>query len=105
MVWHLLWGFAVSRWCVRTYDARRGASIDLSPLIPSTYVDKARSVGVEPTINHATGEPALAPYCVMAYSAPLLGFPHYHRNHASTPRYKNKEAGLASRPFANNTKG
>ena len=32
---------------------------------------KVRSVGVEPTINHATGEPALAPYCVTAYSAPL----------------------------------
>ena len=48
----------------------------LSCLIPRGYVnkEKARSVGVEPTINHATGEPALAPYCVMAYSAPLTGF-------------------------------
>ena len=26
----------------------------------------------------------------MAYSAPLIGFPHYHRNHASTPDIKER---------------
>ena len=75
-------------------DLRRArpAPPTLSRLIPRVYVDyeKVRSVGVEPTINHATGEPALAPYCVMAYSAPLIGFPHYHRNHASTPDMKKR---------------
>lgn len=76
--------------------------IALSRLIPRVYGDseKVRSVGVEPTINHATGEPALAPYCVMAYSAPLIGFPHYHRNHASTPDMK-KRSGLVQHTIYN----
>ena len=32
----------------------------------------------------------------MAYSAPLIGFPHYHRNHASTPDIKRKKRGCSS---------
>ena len=71
---------------------------------------KVRSVGIEPTISHTrlpklprevSQQANLAPYCVMAYSAPLKGFPHYHRHHASTPDIKRViQGGIEPLSFA-----